>query len=1702
MVIMVSELSPVRPNPDDRVAIVGIGCRFPGGIDSPQAFWELLMAGGSAAGPVPPDRWAAQRAQSRENAAVLARVISNGAFLPDISGFDAAFFGISATEARQLDPQQRMALEVAWEALEHAGIPASALAGTDTGVYIGVGTDDYGRRLLEDLPGVEAWTGIGSSLCGVPNRISYTLDLRGPSLAVDTACSSSLVALHQACAALLLGEVPVALAGGVMLMAGPGLTTVLDLAGAISPDGRPKAFDEAADGYGRGEGCGVVVLKRLSDARRDGDRVLAVVRGSAVHQDGRTDGIMAPSPTAQAHLLRRAYAAAGVAPGEVDYVEAHGTGTKVGDPIEASALAEVVGDRVDADRPCLVGSVKTNIGHCEAAAGVAGLIKTVLAMAHGVIPPSLSTAGPRGDIPWDTAGLRLVDTATPWPAVGRPRLAGVASYGYRGTNAHVVLEQAPPAPAPEPAAGARVPGAVALDPVSSAPEPVLAPPAARLDAALGEHALADLGHTLAHRRAHLGSRAVVVAADRDELRAGLRALAEGRTDLTAVTGEVSGAAKSPVWVFSGHGAQWSGMGRGLLADEPVFAAAIDRLGPVYADELGLTPREVLTSGDLGSVDTIQSMLFAVQIGLAAVWRRYGVEPAAIIGHSVGEIAAAVVAGVLSEADGARLVCRRSALLRKVAGQGAMIMVDQPFDEVAAHIGAADSLCAAISAAPSSTVVAGDIPAVAEAAAQWTELGWTVRRVDSDVAFHSAHMDLICGDLALAVADLAPSAPTVPLYKTAVLDPRSTRAQDASYWADNLRNPVRFHQAVQAAVADGHRLFLEISAHPVVSHSITETVAAAGATLVTPSLRRNRPERATLLTSLAALHCHNVPVDWTALQPNGSRVDLPTTAWQHTRHWVEARGRAEESPVDTLLGTEVAVQGSRVRVWQTTLDLRTRPYPRRHPVLGTEIIPAAVLVNTFLTAGRTDALTDLKLRQPVVVPEQDTRELQVVRDESGLRLVSRALGAPDTAWATHTTATVGGAEAVVPVEVVDAAEALDPGYVISRLAELGVADMGYPWVIEDLRRGEGTLVATASADLDRSWAAILDAALSMASVIFPGDAVLRMPSAVGQVTRTGPPPRTATILVRLDPAHPTTVHVDVRGDGSALSLRGLRYGELDGDLAGEEQATGGRFELAWRPLPLDTAADTTLPGHTVLVLGPLDLARSLVPACAAHGATVSVDPTSLAAADHVLFAPEGPAAAVALGFAELVTAIDALPGRKPLLWCLTSGVRAAAALADLDRSPLWGMGRVAASEHPEFWGGVVDLPAGPLGELPARLLLSLLHLRPAEPVLSIADDEAHVARLVPATPPPADEAFTCRPDGTYLITGGLGALGLLLAEHLAQRGARRIVLLGRTPAPHRSEWTDVRGESLLRLESAGVSVTTVAVDITDLAATRAALSALQLPPVRGVVHAADTVHSALLHRLEPEHLRQVMAPKVAGARVLHELFPPGSTDFFVLFSSAGPLLGLPGQAAYAAANSYLDALAAHRRATGATESVSMAWTSWRGTGMATAASATDVELAARGTADIHPDLALRAFDQTAPGAAGAVVAVLGLLRGHTGPRPALLSELATDEAAQPSEVPDWVGLAGEELAAYLLDDVRHRVAVVLGVAPTAVGVHRPLTEAGVDSLLAAAVRVALERDLGVALPATLLWNHPTVNEIAGYLAGVLTDNANREARANA
>jgi 6-methylsalicylic acid synthase len=1704
----------------DPVAIVGMGCRLPGGIGSPAAFWTSLAGGLDAIRELPQGRWDHYCAGGAEHAAAVRKASRRGGFLATVHEFDAPFFGVSPREAALMDPQQRMALEVSWEALEHAGIVPASLAGSDTGVYLGVNTDDHGRRLLEDLPRIEAWTGIGSSMCAVANRVSYALDLRGPSMVVDTACSSSLVALHLAVQALRAGEVGVAVAGGVMLMVAPGLTMVMDAAGALAPDGRSKSFDASADGYGRGEGCGVVVLKRLADAHRDGDRVLAVIRGSAVAQDGRTDGIMAPSRDAQESVLRQACRAAGVAPESVDYVEAHGTGTRAGDPIEAGALAAVYGTGRPADRPCLIGSVKTNIGHLEAASGIAGVLKAVLAIEHAAIPPSLHFADPNPEIPWQRAGLRVVGELTAWPSTGGPRRAGVSGYGYGGTIAHVVLEQAPAVASGRPALDRGT--ALRVYPLSGgSPEAVRDYAASLAEWLAGDGLrtsgaeLADVGYTLTRRRQALAYRTGVVAAGQQELIGRLRQVALDEQGEGVVSGRpLSGAARGAVWVFSGHGSQWIGMGRELLATEPAFGRVLDELEPVCVAEMGVSPRQALLEGDLKDTDRIQLLIFAMQVGLAEVWRARGLRPAAVLGHSVGEIAAAVVGGMLALADGARLICRRSALLRKVAGQGGMVMVDLPFDEARRRVSAYEGVCAAISAAPGSTVLAGDAVAIDALVRQWdADPALHPRRVSSDVAFHSHHMDQLVDDLA-AAADFEPAPAAVPVYSTSHVDPRTDVPRDGAYWAANLRNPVRFAAAVSAALADGHRAFVEVSPHPVVAYSINEVLAAERVedAVVAHTLRRNRPEQSTLLANLASLHCHGVPVDW----PDAGRlVSLPTIAWQHREYTVDtpapARPRLHEVDGHTLLGSPLTVHGtSTVRVWQTWLDHASRPYPGDHPVQGTEIVPAAVLLNTFLTAAAGHVLTDVALRVPVSVAA--ARELQVVQMDGTLRLCSRL---PDSTagegWLTHTTASVptvaepAGSSAIPLAELRNrCTERLDSDYVTDRLASVGVAAMGFPWRIDRIRRGPDELFVRVAPDLNGTWASLLDAALSAASVVFGGPAVLRMPAHIRQVTIGGRPPEDAVLSVRVRDGSADTVDVTIADPSGTVVARldGLRYGVLDGDVGAPASPRRLAHRVAWRPLDLPDRPRAVPP--RMIFLGDREMAAGLGAGLAESGvdSVVLADPGELAGIRDritpgttvVVLPPMSggpwPGAADATWLLTRTAQLLSTWDSPPRLWCVTRGVREAGRPEAIGQAALWGAGRVLAGEYPDLWGGIVDVP----GDDPAgctQLLRRVLAARPGEDVVAVRRGGAEVARLVPLDGATTRSPGACRPGGTYLVTGGLGALGLEVAAWLADRGARRLVLAGRSGLPPREAWDGVtdpevahRIEAVRALEAAGVTVVTAAVDVTDRAQV-AALTRLGLPPIRGVVHAAGVVDNRLAADLEEASLADVLRPKVLGAQVLHELFPPGSLDFLVLFSSAGQLLGLPGQAGYAAANAVLDALATHRRG----DTRSLAWTSWRGLGMSTSSAAIDAELSARGTADITAAEAFAAWEYAerhdVPHVA--VLRTVPLLPGMR--RPPLLSELTAEEPAVPAATP-WAGLHGEELHDHLLGEVCGQVAGELKLAVEELDIDRPLAEMGFDSVMTQLVRARLERRFRVSLPATLLWNRPTVRAIGGFLAELL------------
>ncbi len=903
-----NQLQEAEARDREPIAIVSMSCRFPGGVRGPEDLWQMLVDGRDALGPLPADRgWDLEALYSPDADAPGQSYVREGSFLDDAADFDAAFFGISPHEALAMDPQQRLLLESSWEAIERAGINPQTLRGSQTGVFVGITQQNYGTALGDAPEGVDMYLGTGTTTSVASGRIAYSLGFGGPAVTVDTACSSSLVAMHWACQSLRQRECDLALVGGVTVMAAPGAFILFSRQKGLAADGRCKPFAEAADGTAWGEGVGILMAERLSDARRNGHPVLAVVRGSATNQDGASNGLTAPNGPAQERVIRAALAHARLTPDQVDTVESHGTGTTLGDPIEAQALLETYGRGRPAERPLWITSVKSNIGHTQSAAGIAGLIKAVLSLQHGVLPKTLNVDAPTSHVDWSAGAARVLTDTIPWPETGRPRRAGVSSFGVSGTNGHVILEQAPDPEPPAEATTAEPAPPVAVWPLSARTATGLADQARRLHTHLTRHPglrPADVGYSLWRTRATFDHRAVVVGDGRDQL---LRAL-----DEFAATGSAPGVVHAerqlggkPLFVFPGQGSQWLGMAVPLLAEEPVFAARIAECAAALEPYVDWSLPDVLRSGDpavLDRVDVVQPALWAVMVSLAEVWRSRGVRPGAVVGHSQGEIAAACVAGVLSLPDAAKVVALRSRALLAVAGTGAMVSVTAPLPTVERLL--ADGVTVAAVNGPSSVVVAGRTDAVDGFLAACAESGVRAKRIAVDYASHCAQVEPIQAELARVLAGITPTAGTVPTISTVTGEVADGRTMDAAYWYANLRNPVRLDRAVATALTAGHSIVVEVSPHPVLTAGLTELAEESGTdAVVLGTLRRDDGGPDRLTRSLAEAFVHGAAVDWSTAHAGGRAVPLPTFAFQRRPFWLGA-----EAPTPAATAPDTADAG--------------------------------------------------------------------------------------------------------------------------------------------------------------------------------------------------------------------------------------------------------------------------------------------------------------------------------------------------------------------------------------------------------------------------------------------------------------------------------------------------------------------------------------------------------------------------------------------------------------------------------------------------------------------------------------------------------------------------------------------------------------------------------------------------------------------------
>ncbi|HEV3289000.1 MAG TPA: SDR family NAD(P)-dependent oxidoreductase, partial [Streptosporangiaceae bacterium] len=1555
------------------MAIVAMGCRYPGGVRDPEGLWQLVAAGTDAISGFPADRgWDTTRLFDPDPGHAGTSYVRAGGFVHEATEFDPGFFGISPREALAMDPQQRLLLEVSWEALERAGTDPVSLRGSRTGVFVGGYSSGYDVAVhlgQGGATGLEGHLLTGTATSVISGRVSYALGLEGPAVTVDTACSSSLVTLHLACGALRAGECDLALAGGVTIMATPGELVGFSQQRGLAADGRCKAFSAAADGMGMAEGAGMVVLERLSDARRNGHRVLAMVAGSAINQDGASNGLTAPNGPSQQRVIRAALASAGLGADEVDAVEAHGTGTELGDPIEAQALLATYGQGRDADRALWLGSVKSNIGHTAAAAGVAGVIKMVLAIQHQMLPVTLHAAEPSPHVDWSAGAVRLLTEPVPWPGGGdRPRRAGVSAFGVSGTNAHVILQE-PPAvdadivaaePGEAPSAVPAVAGGPVVWTVSGRSAAGLAAQAGRLAAYVGarpELDPADVGFSLATTRSVFEHRAVVTGAGRGDLMTALDALAGARAGAAVISGHVVGRPRVG-FVFAGQGAQRAGMGAGLYAASPVFAAVFDRVCGLLEAELGVPVAEVvLGAGDGagaggahpdGRADQTvfaQAGLFAVQAGLVALLAACGITPDAVAGHSVGEVAAAYAAGVVSLEDACVLVAARARLMQALPGGGAMTAIAASEAAVAAAVAEVAGVSVAAVNGPSSVVVSGDAAAVQAVAEGFAVRGVRVRSLRVSHAFHSARMDPVLAELGEVAAGLEFAVPRVPW--ACGLTGELVTGCEPQYWVRQAREPVRFAAAVRTLAAQGMSVFIEIGPDGTLSAMGSAALPGdqdgTGQAVFIPVLRPGQPAPVTVTAALARAHVRGVAVDWPAVLGGGRRVDLPTYAFQHQRYWPR---RADPGAAWPASGGDGSGTAAEAMFW------------------------AAV------EGGDLQALS----------------QAIAVEDRQRLELVLPALAS----WRRRErdrSVTAGWRYRVTWVPVPDRGPAALTG------AWLVVVPEGQ--VRTDLTVQIGQALATAGAQI-----ILIETTAGDDRSVLAG----RISQVLAGVAAGNGASESAV--------------AGTYGVHGIVSLLGLDAGQAPGDLV----------------MPAALAGTLTL----VQALGDADLEAPL----------------------WVLSR-----AAVAAGTEE-----------APV-----SPVQAA----------VWGLGRVAGLEHPDRWGGLIDLPPA-LDERAAGRLRAVL-AGCGEDQVAIRPAGLLARRLVRA-PRPAQDTGRWVPRGSVLITGGTGAIGGQVASWLAGRGASRVVLASRSgPA--------AAGAAALaaQLAGTGTAAAVVACDVAqrEQAAGLVAWTGTGGPELSAVMHAAGAPQDAAMQDMTVAELARVCAAKAAGAAHLDELTAGMDLDGFVVFSSIAATWGSGLQPGYAAANAFLDGLAQSRRGRGLA-ATSVAWGPWGGGGMTDAESS--LQLARRGLPLMDPQLAMAVLGQVIDGGEGlTIVADVDWARftaSFTVWRPSpLIGDLPeVRQALAEAEVPagetagagsvlaqQLAGLAGAEQARVLTEMVRTQAALVLGhTSAEAIEAGRAFRDLGFDSLTAVELRDQLSEITGLRLPATLVFDYPTPVAAAQFL----------------
>ncbi len=1834
-----AELEDQKRLTKEPIAVVGIGCRFPGGVSGPDDFWKVLHDRVDTIVEIPPNRWDVNAYYHPNRQSVGKMVTKHAAFIQDADKFDAAFFGISPREALSMDPQQRLLLEISWEALERAGLSPKSLSGTRTGVFVGITTNDFSSLLLQDAGNspTDPYAGTGSAFCVAAGRISYVLGLTGPCMAVDTACSSSLVAVHIACQNLRLRKCDVALAGGVNMLLAPGPFIYFSQVGAISHDGRSRTFDAGAGGYGRGEGCGMIVLKRISDAISDGSSILAVIKGSAINHDGRSSGLTVPNGKAQQAVINDALSDAEIHANQVGFVEAHGTGTSLGDPIELRGLAAALCRDRAQDNPLYVGAVKTNIGHLEGAAGIAGLIKAILVLQHGVIPANLHFKQPSPHFDWDRHPIIIPTDSIPWKSPNNRYIAGISSFGLSGTNAHIVVEKAPATERrkPEPDRPLHLFG------LSGRDTDTLMKLAAAYEKHVGEmqsERIADICFTANAGRADFNHRLAILAKDRDEL---LQSLREVRSP-TECPNLFFGLAEpdiSPkaVFLFSGQGSQYVGMGRELYGTQPSFRKALDHCDELLRPYLDRPLLSVMFSsgGDgalLNQTVYAQLALFALEYGLYRLWKSWGIEPFAVMGHSVGEYVAAHVAGVFSLEDGLKLVAHRARLMQSLPDGGKMAAVFAGMSRLSAAVSSfADAVSIAAVNGPSNTVISGAGEVVDRIVERLAADGVKAFDLAVSHAFHSPLMEPILDRFEAIASEVTYGRPECCLIsnvtgRMAAGDETVT----ASYWRDHIRRPVLFAESMSSLREKGCTHYLEVGPHPVLLGMGRQCIADDGLHWLA-SLRKDVDDWRQMLESLGRLYVSGFEVDWDGFDGDyaRSRIVLPTYPFQRKRYWFQtsrdiganhavAKSRAER---DTLLpGRQIRVATEDI-FFEIEINSRTMPYLKDHQIYAEMVIPGAFHISLALSVaekvfGKGECLLeDVNFFQALVTQEDETRTVQtILKPDNPKKMSFQVLSLSDNddesnnGWILHASGKIVSLEAehhspsfmgVVVDEIKARCRQIDSFsealYATGRRAGIDLGPnfqwLGNTWIgkeealcqiripraisnLESFKLHPGLIdscfqILAATLTDDDSEPDIY-VPVSVAELEFPGhaaDAGLWCHASLDMDNRAKYQTLEGSVTL-------FTEEGEVVAKIKRVSLKKANTEALlQNSYSGLKQWL---YRVDWlgkhRDLPAGNQRQPKADSHRkwLIFKDQNGIGEKLAKQAEDHGDAAAI----VLRGDHYKIGENGCChidpnnqddyqqllKEVAQSGERLLSGIVYLWGldfpnlekmdtsyldasvkclcnsvlhivkaqaqssqaNLPRLWLVTRGVQpigGGSSSVSICQSILWGLGRVIALEHPEIWGGLIDL--GP-EESPHEISTLWDEFRDPDGETQLAFREGHrfVGRLIRSKgrkipPKPYVPHHT---DATCIITGGLGGLGLEVARKMVEKGLDHLVLVGRS-AP-----SETANQAIRKLEQSGARITIMSADISQENDVRTILDQIadSMPPLRGIVHCAGIIDDGIMVQQDWQRFEKVFAPKIKGAWHLHAMTQEMELDFFILFSSITSLFGSVGQSNYAAANAFLDALAHYRHSMGL-PALSINWGAWASVGMAaTVAGKIDHRLKDRGVSNIQIAKGLRILDLVFDyslsqvgvfpvnwskfigsfGGLGNVPIFFDELLQETLYRsPAisanktqghdLLQKLEQASDAGENEGQPQPALAKPALLEADPDDrqglletyLAQQVARELKIPLHELDRRQPITMLGFDSLMAVIVRNQIELDLDIALPMVKLLEGHSVSVLA-------------------